>query len=211
MARIRRAGIDVGTAASMAELVDECHNEAAESDRAREVVDGLLAAASSDPDAAVCALVALRPALLRIARRTCRGEPDDDELAEVVAIAWEEICGPAGSLGVSHVVRATWTRSRSTLRRREVRSSRVALRADVSECREQGVDADAWNDATLASAIADGVVSQADAVLIALTRLGGLKIAELAAERGVPVATLTSRRRRAEAKIRRRLTGPTPR
>ena len=54
-------------------------------------------------------------------------------------------------------------------------------------------------------AISQGVVSGQDAALIALTRLGGMRIAELARQRGASASTLSSRRRRAEAAIRRHL------
>jgi DNA-directed RNA polymerase specialized sigma24 family protein len=205
MERFRRVGVPVGSATTMAELVAQCHADGAGSlVRAGEVVDGLLAAASSGPDAALCALVALRPALLRIARRTCGGEPDDDEVAEVVAIAWEEICGPAGSHGASVVVRAIWTRSRSALRRAADRAARETPVGDVLFAVDTGPAPDG-NEAILATAVAQGVVLERDASLIALTRLGGMTIAELAAERGIPASTLTSRRRRAEAAIRRHL------
>ena len=207
MDRIRRAGIDVGAVTSMAEMVAQCHDVGRKgSDRPHALADALLAAAIDDPDAAVCALVALRPALLRIARRVCGGDPDDDELAEVVAIAWEEICGPAGSLGASEVVRATWTRSRSVLRRQEDLSAREHLRDVWPEPAVHDPDAEDDGEATLATAIADGIVSRHDASVIALTRLGGMTIAELASQRGVPVSTLTSQRRRAETAIRRHLT-----
>ena len=131
MDRIRNSGIEVGTTVTMAELVAWCHEPApGGSERIEAVVNRLLTAARSDPDAAVCALVALRPALLRIARRVCGGEPDEDELAEVVAIAWEEICGPSGCVGANRVVSATWTRSRSVLRRRSERAAREVFHAD---------------------------------------------------------------------------------
>jgi len=202
--RIRDAGVDVGATVSMAELVARCHDPAADG-QTHAIVDGLLAAAPTDPDAAVCALVALRPALLRIARRVCGGDPDDDELAEVVAIAWEEICGAAGSLGATHVVRATWTRSRSVLRRRSGRVAREAQLDEGSEALDSGPPAHDEGEATLAASIAERIISKQDALLIALTRLGGVTMTELAQQRGVPVATLTSRRRRAEAAIRRHL------
>lgn len=205
MERIRRAGIDAGATTSMADMVDQCHGVGpGGSGRAETLADGLLAVAPNDPDAAVCALVALRPALLRIARRVCGGDPDDDELAEVVAIAWEEICGPSGSAGASEVVRATWTRSRSVLRRQ----ADLAAREDLGDARPRMHEPDAEDagQATLATAIAIGIVSRRDAAVIALTRLGGMTIAELAAQRGIPVSTLASQRRRAELAIRRHLT-----
>ena len=206
MDRIRASGVDVGTTESMAELVARCHVPApGGSEHAEAVVDGLLTAARCDPDAAVCALVALRPALLRIARRVCGGDPDEDELAEVVAIAWEEICGAAGPLGASRVVAATWTRSRSVLRRQTDRSAREAVCAEGLEPFGSTRAPDGEGDGTLSMAIRQGVVSRQDAALIALTRIGGVRIAEIARQRGVPAATLSSRRRRAEAAIRRHL------
>lgn len=205
--RIRGSGIDVGGATSMSELVARCHAHSQEAERSSgAVVDGLLAAARSDPDAAVCVLVALRPALLRVARRVCGGDPDEDELAEVVAIAWEEICSPAGPLGASRVVAATWTRSRSVLRRRTDLAAREAPHPDGLDALDRTHDSDVEGDGTLSTAIAKGVVSTQDAALIALTRVGGVRIAELARQRGVSASTLSTRRLRAEAAIRRHLT-----
>jgi DNA-directed RNA polymerase specialized sigma24 family protein len=207
MDRIRRAGIDVGAMTSMAEMVDQCHGvRPGGVGRAETLADALLVVAPNDPDAAVCALVALRPALLRIARRVCGGDPDDDELAEVVAIAWEEICGPAGSVSASEVVRATWTRCRSVLRRRAHRVAREELGDAGPDPTLHEPDAEDEGEATLATAVANGIVSRHDAAVIALTRLGGMTLAELAAQRGVPASTLTSQRRRAETAIRRHLT-----
>jgi DNA-directed RNA polymerase specialized sigma24 family protein len=212
MDRIRMSGVDVGTTTTMAELVAGCHEaEPGGEDRTPRVVDALLAAARNDPDAAVCALVALRPALLRIARRVCGGDPDEDELAEVVAIAWEEICGDAGSLGATRVVAATWTRSRSVLRRRSDRAAREATRADGLDAVGRTHDPDVGGDGTLSMAVAKGVVSPQDAALIALTRVGGVRIVELARQRGVSASTLSTRRLRAEAAIRRHLTDGTSR
>jgi DNA-directed RNA polymerase specialized sigma24 family protein len=206
MERIR-ADFDLGAVTSMAEMVDQCHDVGPRgSGRAATLADALLAAAANDPDAALCALVALRPALLRIARRVCGGDPDEDELAEVVAIAWEEICGPAGSVGASEVVRVTWTRSRSVLRRQADRASREEPQDTGGDLTEHDSYAEEA-EATLATAIADGIVSRHDAAVIALTRLGGMTIAELAIQRGVGVSTLTSRRRRAEAAIQGHLAG----
>jgi hypothetical protein len=207
MDRIRASGVDVGTTASMAGLVARCHEPAPEGKEPPETLaDSLLAAARRDPDAAVCALVALRPALLRIARRVCGGDPDEDELAEVVTIAWEEICGPAGVLGANRVVAATWTRSRSVLRRRTDRAAREDPQADGLETIASTPAPGGGGDGTLSTAVAQGIVSRQDAALIALTRIGGVRIAELARQRGVSAATLSSRRRRAEAAIRRHLT-----
>jgi DNA-directed RNA polymerase specialized sigma24 family protein len=205
--RIRASGVEVGATTSMSELVAQCHQPAPESEGSSQaVVEGLLAAARSDPDAAVCVLVALRPALLRIARRVCGGDPDEDELAEVVAIAWEEICGDAGSRGANRVVTATWTRSRSVLRRRIDQAAREAPHSDGLEALDRTHDLDVEGDGTLSTAIAKGVVSTQDAALIALTRVDGVRIAELARQRGVSASTLSTRRLRAEAAIRRHLT-----
>jgi DNA-directed RNA polymerase specialized sigma24 family protein len=204
--RFRREGIDVGWAATLGDLVERCHSSGAQaSDHARSLVDSLLALAPSDPDAAICALVVLRPALLRIARRVSGREPTADDVAEVLVIAWEEICRPGAPRGSSVVVRATWTRSRSVIRRLADRVAReelgeVALRPATPPTEDHLEARD-----TLASAVARGTITWDDAVVIALTRIDGLPVTVLAGLWGVTVSTVTSKRRRAEAAIREHL------
>ena len=76
MDRIRMSGVDVGTTTTMAELVAGCHEaEPGGEDRTPRVVDALLAAAPNDPDAAVCALVALRTSAAEDRATGLRGRP----------------------------------------------------------------------------------------------------------------------------------------
>ena len=53
----------------------------------------------------------------------------------------------------------------------------------------------------LREAVADGVIEQADAVLIAASRIGGRRLAELARERGAALRTVQKHRHRAEAAL----------
>lgn len=59
----------------------------------------------------------------------------------------------------------------------------------------------------LVDAVADGVVSAADAELIAATRIAGVPLAEIAERRGGSLRTLQWRRRRAEAMLSARDAG----
>jgi DNA-directed RNA polymerase specialized sigma24 family protein len=204
--RFRMAGIDVGWAATLGDVVERCHSSGAHAtDSTSSLVDSLLALAPSDPDAAICALVVLRPALLRITRRVSGREPTADDVAEVLAIAWEEICRPGAARGSILVVRATWTRSRSVIRRLADRVAREEIGEVVDWSSTPSVEDHLEARDTLASAVARGTITWDDAVLIALTRVDGLTVTVLAGLWGIKVSTVTSKRRRAEAAIREHL------
>jgi len=205
--RFATSGIDMGTATTILELVASCHDRhrTASLDSAR-LLDGLLGLAPDDPDAALCVLVALRPALYRIARRVSSPRPaDDDAIAEVVAIAWAVVCEPdsAGSDTVSHstVIRATWTRARTTLRRHAghaLREEPIPEKWDTPAAPAEPTDT---VEPLLERAIAMGTLTRLDAELIALTRAGDVTPEELARHRGTVRATLLRRRSRAEAAL----------
>jgi DNA-directed RNA polymerase specialized sigma24 family protein len=206
MNRFRDAGIELGHATSLVDLVAWCHAiPTAEDNDSGATLEGLLVLAPTDPDAALVALVSLRPALCRIITRVCgQGLADDDAVAEVVTTAWEAICDPTlgEGLRMRRIVLATWIRARSQRRRQlnlaaqdeplDEEWDRVLVGSDPAD--DQG--------RMLELAVRRGTITPDEAAVIALTRVGGATVSELAASKGVPAFTIFSIRRRAEAKIR---------
>jgi hypothetical protein len=201
--RFAAHGINIGAATSIGELVAACHDrqQAQGRDHAT-LLDGLLGLAPCDPDAALCALVALRPALYRIAGRVSSPRTaDDDAIAEVVAIAWAVICEPDAPVSHRHVISTTWTRARTTLRRQADRALREELLAELGDAPAAQSEPTDTVEQLLERAIRRGTLSRHDAELIALTRAGSVTLEELAARRGVVRETLLRRRSRAEAAL----------
>jgi DNA-directed RNA polymerase specialized sigma24 family protein len=203
--RFASHGIDVGTATTIGELVASCHDRhRAQGRDPATLLDGLLGLARSDPDAALCALVALRPALYRIAGRVSSPRPaDDDAIAEVVAIAWAVVRELERSDPVTHfeVIGTTWTRARTTLRRHATHALHeepISKRWDAPAAPSEPTDT---VEPLLERAIAMGTLTRQDAELIALTRAGDASLEELALRLGVVRGTLLRRRSRAEAAL----------
>jgi hypothetical protein len=206
--RLTAAGIDVGDATSLVDLVNHYHRDGPAKDgRARAMLEGLLGLATSDPDAALCSLVALRPALRWVASRVYGPRPTDDELAELVALAWAAICDgrPKHGSQARRVVLVTRSRARTMQRRR------IAERGTQDELDDRRDVPDPWADPAerseplLEAAVHAGVLSRADAELIALTRAVGIPLAALAHDYQCTEKTLLRRRQRAESALRNRL------
>jgi len=205
--RLAAAGVDVGRATTLCDLVDRYHADGpGEDGGARAMLEELLGLATSDSDAALCALVALRPALRWIAARVYGTQPTDDELAELVAFAWAAICDgpPRHGSQARRVVLVTRTRARTAQRRR------TDARRIVDDHDERR-DADPWADPAerpeplLECAVRSGVLSRTDAEVIALTRAVGIPLRLLAREYRCTEKALFRRRQRAEAALRLRL------
>jgi DNA-directed RNA polymerase specialized sigma24 family protein len=203
--RFATHGIDIGTATSIGELVATCHDGRRSSGRGpATTLHGLLSLAPRDPDAALCALVALRPALYRIAGRVSSPRPaDDDAIAEVVAIAWELVCASRRSCRITHldVIGATWTRARTTLRRQADRVIREELLYEGWDAPASPSEPTDAVEPLLERAVRMGTLTRDDAELIALTRAGDVTLEELALRLGIARETLLRRRSRAEAAL----------
>jgi hypothetical protein len=204
--RFGSAGIDTDHATSLEELVRHCHETTTTRDpRHRELLEGLLELAPTDSDAALCALVALRPALYWVTRRVYAAASEED-VAEVVAFAWEAICWPAprNSSRARMVVLGARTRARTAERQRRTKASLEDL-SDEAISPTPSADPAERDEPMLARAVQARVVSHEDAEVIALTRGVGIPIKVLARDYDVSAKTLRRRRDRAEASLRRGL------
>jgi DNA-directed RNA polymerase specialized sigma24 family protein len=190
----------------MLELATQCHARGAWSSGTTDgVIDGLIALAPSDEDAALCALVALRPALYWVARQV-RGPRtyNEDAVAEIVAIAWDVLCDAAPVHGSRsrHVVLTTRTRARTAWRKRLDPRLREEPLDEEWDAPEPGSDPAERMESILERAVRRGDLALDDAQLIALTRVAGVPILELATGFGTSPKALFKRRDRAEAVLR---------
>lgn len=200
--RFEARGLPTAGATTMVELVGSCHGRHGAQ---RDLVGGLLRLAPSDEDAALCALVAIRPALYRIARRvTAPRIADDEAVAEVVSIAWCAIREAGGSRLATpeRLVRWTWTRARTSMRRRANGSARDVELPERWDAVAATDPASGSLEPLLVRAVRLGTIASGDAKLIEVTRIGGVTLEELARRRGVTRATLLKRRSRAERALR---------
>jgi hypothetical protein len=158
-------------------------------------------AQSGDPAWVVGAAGVLAPALRRAADRLHAGYPGD----------WEDIDAEvlAGFLTALHTIDPDSGLVASRLRWAGYRAG-AALRhrdTDAAHRRAVGMEAAApprpWGhpDFVLAAAVTAGVITAAEAQLIGDTRLGGVRLEDAAAARGIRRNTLVARRRRAERRL----------
>ena len=204
--RLAAAGIDVGDATSLQDLVDLYHADAlSKGGRAKAMLEGLLGLAPDDPDAALVALVALRPALNWVASRVYGRHPTDDDFAEVVAHAWEAIIDSPPKRGpkARYVVMVARNRTRTAQRRRAIAP---VARDQLDDRREANTQADPAErpEPILACAVRMQVLSHRDAELIVLTRVVGIPLGVLIHDYGCTESALYRRRQRAESALRRR-------
>jgi DNA-directed RNA polymerase specialized sigma24 family protein len=206
MDRFRASGIDVHAASTPIELAQLC-NRSEYRDVAEEIIGGLVAQAGQDEVACLTVLVALRPALIRLARRLARGGITSwDVQSDVVVAAWQAVIAasesPVSTSAARRVVVATWsacrTESRRTLRSR---LSEEVL-ADSLDPADRNADPADRVSTLLVDACRQGVVSRHQAVLIHDTRVLDRSINELAAASGTSPAALRKQRRRIEATLR---------
>jgi hypothetical protein len=209
LGRFAAAGVDLSGAASLEDLVGRYHRGNTElDDGPSSTLEGLLALAPSDPDAALCALASLRPALYWVARRVHGPDASDEDLAEVLAFAVEALHAPAPrsreDSRARQVVLLTRTRARSATRRRGERRREAPAALEPLEPTLLVVPGpESRAEPLLRTAVEEGVLRPAEAELIALTRALGVPIKILAVDRDVTVKTLLQQRRRAEAALRR--------
>lgn len=177
-------------------------NEPVASDR---VLLALLRLAPHDKLAARTVLQALVPGLRVVAiTSSWAGEPEEVD-AMVVASAWERIRRYPVDQRPERVAANILFDVLKQLcreRRRQLRAEGAEERAAVTE--DPAVRSSAEQLLNLLnSAVAAGELTAADASLVAATRIGGVKIKDLAPDYGLTVRWLRKRRRRAEATLER--------
>ncbi len=174
---------------------------------ARDAVFRVVVEKAADPDWQVILVGLLLPGLRRVGGRLARGEcgslnPDID--SELVAGVLEGLKTDLGQTRmasglINHAIR----RARSVVRTEE-RARRISERVSEAPVETQGPHV-ALEDLRLA-----GVINEEEADLIALTRLEGRRVSDVAAELGTAADTLRHRRRRAETRIANYLKGGRP-
>ncbi len=170
---------------------------------ANEVLSVLAKLATSEDIAARALLQMLLPGLVRIVGTVGRGDPDAPD--EIVSIAWERIrtypTKRAGSVAANVVldVRKQYLATRPD--GRELALSDVPELIDQDPLPEDQVLSVLMVE-EVAAAQRDGLMTSDVFSLIMRTRLGGERLAQVAAEHGVRPQLLCQRRWRAECRLR---------
>ena len=184
--------------------------------RRAEMLGTLVTLAPGDEMAALCAVVALRPELTRIARHVAGGFFDAEEAqCEVIAIAWEVLTAPEesraddagpgnpepGTARAKRAVNAIWNEARRSAGLRRHALIEVSP-CDVPDAVAPDLDPlERW-PGLLAAAVARGVLTPRQVVVIAQTRMEGRPLAEVARSLGRGYDAVQKDRRRAEAALR---------
>lgn len=208
--RLREHGTQIDIDATLGGVVATCHGHSGvASPDARVMVDRLVALAGESQIAGIAAIVALQPALLRVATRVCAPDaPDDDAVSEVIAAAWEALAvGDPVRPTMRMVVGRTWVTARTSVRRqRSSRTREVPCDAvEVTSWATGLVCESSGEGTTLGWAVRKGLVSRDDARLIRLTRVSGIPLSQVASTLGIPRTSLHWHLQRAERAVRRTL------
>jgi DNA-directed RNA polymerase specialized sigma24 family protein len=204
--RFEAAGIELFGAGTFTELVRIFHQRAALSEGTERSLDALVALAPDDPDATLVVLVALRPALYRIAHRNQSSNASLEEVLEdVVLFAWESTLeaaeDPPGKR-ISTIIRSTATKTRTVHRRWGRQQSRVDPLDKGLELIDSSPCFEPWPEEPLLRALDAGVLSPVDVELIRLTRINDVELSEVADRLAVPYDRLQKQRRRAESALK---------
>jgi DNA-directed RNA polymerase specialized sigma24 family protein len=197
------SALDAGGAGTL----DELHTfvKAASPDRADAVLAELARLATRDDLAARALLQMLLPGARRLATRWWAvGDPDERAAASVSAVYGRIRSYPferrPHRIAANVLLDATVELRRIAQRR--LASSAVLPLPDTTIPQSPPERHAAEELASLlADAVRSGIISRPDAELVALTRIEGRRLADLAETRGAPLRTLQGRRRRAEAAL----------
>jgi DNA-directed RNA polymerase specialized sigma24 family protein len=204
--RFAENGLDVEAISDISSLVRQRRGPDGWARRAK-CLEVLVPMCPQDEIAALCVVVALKPELSRMTRRLARGslDPEDAE-SEVVAIAWQVVTAPmmveSDYWSADVLASAIWNELRRTagLRRRG--------RLDVMPWPEQldlpapDVDPIERWPGLLAAAVAAGVITPRQLVVVAQSRMEQRPLTEIAAALGRPYDAVCQERWRAEKALR---------
>jgi DNA-directed RNA polymerase specialized sigma24 family protein len=213
--RFGAAGMEIDGARDLCTLIGQWDGRGGRARRA-EMLGTLVSLAPGDEMAALCAVVALRPELTRIARHVAGGFFDAEEAqSEVIAIAWEVLTAPEesrpdnagpdnpepGTARAKRAVNAIWNQARRSAGLRRHALVEVSP-CDVPDAVAPDLDPlERW-PGLLAAAVARGVLTPRQVVVIAQTRMEGRPLAEVARSLGRGYDAVQKDRRRAEAALR---------
>jgi DNA-directed RNA polymerase specialized sigma24 family protein len=204
LARFSAAGLGRESAHDLTVLVRR-RGRSIERVRRAQIAEVLLPLAPVDQVAALCVVVALRPELMRMVRRLTRYlvDPWDPE-ADVVAAAWEVVVaerdGDPEALRHAALVNAIWTGVRHSTGMRRGHLETEPLEADFDRPAPPDDPLERW-PGLLAAAVARGVVTPRQVVVIAQTRMEGRPLIEVAKSLGRTYDSLRMERARAEADL----------
>jgi DNA-directed RNA polymerase specialized sigma24 family protein len=204
--RFVEAGMEAGQVGDLSAVL---HHRGRGIGRTRrgQLVEFLVGLAPGDELATLCVLVTLCPELTWMSRLSVRGPVDPDEAeADVVAVAWEAVTKPqecgGETIGHAALVNAIWTEVRRSAGLRRRRGFEIVPLADGFDQPAPEVDqAERW-PGLLATAVAHGVLTPRQVVLIAQTRMDRRPLSEVARALGRPYDAVRKERRRAEAALR---------
>lgn len=169
------------------------------------LVEFLVALSPDDEVAALCLVALLRPELTWMARIVTRELVGADEAeGDVVAVAWEvgsQGLGEPGPIRHPALINGIWAgvRRSTGLRRRHLETVTLSDEFDRESPLEDPFER--W-PGLLAAAVARGVLTSRQVVLIAQTRMEGRPLIEVAATLGRTYDSLRMERARAEAALR---------
>jgi hypothetical protein len=161
----------------------------------------LLARAPDDEDAALEVLALLEAELGVLAGRLVRlGVEPDVARAEARSVAWEIVAGHRlGPVLPTKVCLASvvWTELRRDFGVRRDRGIEVPLTDEIDVAAPEADPEEPW-PSLLESAVAAGVLSAQQALVVGQTRIDGRGLAEVAADLGRPYHAVRKNRQRAE-------------
>jgi DNA-directed RNA polymerase specialized sigma24 family protein len=206
LARFVGAGLDPGGAGDLGALLLQCEGPHGNLRRAQ-LLGALTLLAPCCQVATLCVLVALKPELRWMCRRLTQGGYELEEAeAETVTVAWEVVRGHRDlgrcQSGPSALINAIWTETRrSTGVRRRSLIDLVPWPEALDLAAPDTDPLERW-PGLLAAAVAAGVLTPRQVVVIAQSRMDGRPLDEIAASLGRRYGTVHQERRRAEAALR---------
>ena len=205
---LRDQGIDLPGHIRLVDVVSICNKQLEVPNVSWDfLIEHLLIQAAGNEDLALAALVALRPGLVRIARRvTGRSKPSDDALSEVICLALESITTEIKTPRLRCVVNSTWTKARTVVRRDHIDRAHHEALDEAHDLADPDLDPAVQVSWILNDAIHAGMITATTAQIIAATRLEGITLQELGSALDTPAQTLCVQRRRGEEALRGFLT-----
>jgi DNA-directed RNA polymerase specialized sigma24 family protein len=194
MRRFTEAGIDLGGAHDLSSLVHPVSGA--------RLIEELAPLAPRDEVAALCVVVALRPELVWMCRQLAHTpwEPEDAD-GEVVTAAWGVVRKAVRPVRHKALVDDVWIEARRSSGYRRAVLETVPLPEDLDVAIGEADPTERW-PGLLATAVAKGVLTPRQVVLIAQTRMEERPLREVAASLGRPYDAVRMERSRAEAALR---------
>jgi hypothetical protein len=204
MTRFSEAGLGADSARHLAAWLRQGERVAQRPGRIR-LVEFLATLAPDDEVAALCLVVLLRPELTWITRITTSElvGPEEAE-ADALALSWEVVTtghGDAEPIRHPALINAIWTRVRRSCGLRRGHLETIPLAHEFDRPAPLDDRLERW-PGLLAAAVARGVLTPRQVVVIAQTRMEGRPLIEVANALGRTYDSLRMERARAEAALR---------